>query len=1775
MHGKFVKAVLQLFIIGIIIATAFVINDLLPLNFSFYFVFCAISILLSLKIQYKGNGYKRFTLIVPWLITTITSFLVTINYLCPKDLKVYNNSDANVLALKGVNIRDSLILVGKDKTSSLFDNPDLEGYLSVKPVDSSFCKISYDIHDQPLYLSSPKQEIDKLLNASSLPSFNQLLVIADDSLKCTITIVEANETKWFTSKREFPYFKIKEKEDSMLVSVCFENRTSKNTYKSNFHKRIKDSYNLYDVIHKNVSFEPDEELFIDRLRDISIIRNKDFDNEKENENINKFFITYNHSLDSISLICDGIKFKAEHNLIERRLSSDDYIYIGQYTTETRPMSFSVNKSGFIEGRYKFPYLYNFPRYTKGEELHDGQRKILAISSSTKRILQSDVEEAFFCDLFNEDNNVFTFSGTITYKASSCNTPLSLSIIDDQQRENMEENTFLANNGAIWYFNVYDLRQYSPITGEKSPFVNNIFIFFCIAICCLFPFLSTLFFKDKFIAGCVFTTWLFLIPIFIFRFYLLWRIAVFPPVSDITMAVFQRYRMENSGFDNAMINTLVALFGLFIFTITSIFLQNKRILSASWGNKILFKSLTNFKFLFCLLWVISILLSLLFSGVFVNICVPVVIFVFCEYIALIGLNYKWRTINAILTTCLLCYGDPGYAIMFVIFLCVYFIIHLYAYLKSNTKITTNKAFGFIIWIILFVTLGLTIIFSSQLVAFAYDNTTQILIPYLTPSKILFTAVAIIVCTVLYLYYKIKSKNKLALSALCSIPILSVLLFYLGTVILEKEPHFKYRSLVHTEQVSEIMAHEDFDDRNSIRVLEASQNQWFIQYHNNRGTKRILDNGIFFLSPHFKKGVSWNTQISDVIISRYVVGEISEILPIAIVLFAFSFLCFVFYSVYKRNVSVAGRSVGYSVALLLVIQMIFVWMAATNRMIFFGQDFPFLSQNARITMYMFVVLIGFYMLVSNSTNIELENSSNIQHGLDVFAQKKIPLFFIIFILTFTFVWFWGNNYSSLYCEEDDENSNDASEYNLSRMMNRCEKDLVLVNQKLASSQIKVRSLKDGESLATLMDSLENEYGKGSLTNYVENLYKNKDISKFTLSMYNAFRKNLKRRNSITNIIHLKLNSSRTHYEFALNNGFYTLRNPEFEALAWKDNIYSDNVRNISDTTVMVKRNGYVIYSIPRSWLPKGSEIGIVDATDVNSKTINQSRTLHSEHADYIIDLPIYPIKAGEVLEVSSNDKKKSESYRYGISQEDLLVKNMVINGKRKFFYPLKEKCFWLRNFSDLVSYCYTNKEDSVIITLDKELIKDVYNKLTETGVRSSVVAMDGLGNVRVMADYKGYLYEIDPNDEEMIYETIKYTYLNPIPSENTNFFGNMNLCYLLPGPGSSLKPITYAAVTSQSLNFPWENMKLMSPSPQYYNNDSIQIGMEDNQQHSYLYKFGPSYKYKHPFKSPYTDENGNWGYGEQKWIDNIFYIAKSSNYYNALVTYLGLFGGLGENLLSSTIFRPAKTSDYPKITVDNGNTVYTFCKTPENDNTRNNLLLNGLWNNFSITTYTSYSDSLIDCFIGNKFSKVSQKSSKKLVSLFPWVYPSNSYILEYLLDEKNPSDKLKQYALGAAPLQITPMKMAEMYGKLYSLHPDYHATIIPNAIPFTEKWRGASGDDVSQEEIFSFYQNSVFAGMHECVKRGTARTFFLGLPDNYSYYAKTGTLRLSDKHPNDRMLAVVITNKPIESVSSASELKFYVVYFRFEKLDVDKKDKLKAVGEILKIILESKSFKNYMH
>ena len=1767
-------------LVAIIVGSILAINTLFTINFTTYFVICGLSMLFLLYLHKKNNksfhNKINFFQLLPWSVVVTFSIVVTLNYLHPNETtKTYTNVDYQVLALQEVCVEKEFNLVDSEKPSeSFFDNPNIKGDVKVNYDNNGVC-INYNISNQPLFIKQGAGKPDSLLNKESLVELkDNLLDIDFGSKRIEVKFEPSKPLSFFT--KLYKKLTFQNTKDSVAISIKeFENgRQLGETKKSSFNKQITLGYSLYDILYSGVEYSSETDSLLNLFRHTYIIswnNGKSSDANISGNNNKTLYLTYEKNI-------EGIKINGKYNKpIKGKLylNPTDEIYMGIGSSKTKLMSFSKCEKGLV-GKFSMPCMYNFPSPIYQDSIQYGQKKYISLSTSIDDLTKSDVKEAFLYNLFKHKSNSFSFNGYISYRIGNSNNKFEASLFDNYLNKASTSNSLKAKNGATFIFQIIDLRKNSPITGTENFFVSDLFILSFILIVAFIVIITTMLLVDNPNKGdCLLGLWTFAFPMLVIRLYLLWRIAVFPPVSDISKVELLRYRLENSFDENAMWMTIFTFGSMLLFTfITGKYGERiSYFLKKTWSNTKIVKSI------YCVLCLCTLAAS--FSGlVFGNIALPVLVFFVNEFISIKCLSAKWRIYNFIITFVFLFIGDPGYAIMFIMFACVYFLVVFYSYLMSLDKGKEQEKRYVPSWsvLILFIVLISCLYFSPNIVSYFYDAT-PIVFEWLTVSKISISFVMLCICLagswLLYLGTK-KSASKFVLILA---PVIMLLSSIIVPMVLEHNQHFKYRAFVHTKNVSQVMETEDVTTRDSERLLEASQNQWFIEYHNNRGDSLAHDSKIMALSPHFRKGVTWNTQISDVIVARYIVGEISSITPFAIILLCLAFFAFV---VSISNSFTEGRYVSMSIVLLLLMQMTFVWMAATNRMIFFGQDFPFLSQNARITMFMFAFLLMVIMaLQMPDQNI---NKDKLTIGFENFATKKNVLkFSSIFLCLFVVVAVTGNNYKKLYNDRNSEDSN-TSEFNLAQAMNNSRSELQIINEILLQSNIEISKIQNNADISSVFDAIDKEL---NLTNKVEKLKEDGLISKFTWSMYSAFQKGLKRSNNIENIIHVRKTDDNNHLEFALNNGFYSLKNPESDIKSWKGNIYSDIEDIHNDSIIKTHINGIDMYSIPKKWVPKNNIVCIADYRDNSIISSYDSIIIHKSNADYLSKVPVLILNSGDMVELMKGNE--SIPFRYGREDNSILVKNMIVNGHRKFIYPLKEESFLLKDLSEMIAVCnYDKKVGDAIITIDKELTRTVFNELKNTDNECSVVALDGTGAIRLLADYKGQKYMMDPNNEEEISQKIIENYLNPSPRLEQKLFGNLNLCYMTPGPGSSLKPLTYAAVTSQSSYFDWENLILLVP------NSSNSFTTSGNGRSYYnTLKYGPDYTFekKHPFKSIAGDEKEDGKDG----INNVFYLKQSSNYYNALVSYLGYYESLAD---TSFIFKTSSSAeDFPRFRYGNSTKIYTFKSSPNNTNRQ--LLFDGLQQNLKLDTKNGLKENISISYIGNLVE--SNNKFRHIRNTYPWIFPQNSsaytHLLNYNIDKKRSNNateldlryayasRLKQYTLGSDPLHITPLKMAEMYGKLFSLNSDFESSLFLNNRSFKEPWVNHKGETWS--DAFKFYKKNLYIGMKHCALDGTAK--FLS-PNNFPslynkglyVYAKTGTLNIgiTDKngnyiYPDDRMLAVIITNKEILECGNPKDYKFYVVYFRFAKTGVMKFNNRNIPVEVLRAISESNSFKKYFN
>ena len=1712
------------------IAAAVLLNHLCHMTFSMYFLLSGVSIVLCYVLRHKSNASA---LLLPWLLTSIGTVLVTMNYLHP-DASTYTNADTHVLTLRGVQQKHSIKLVDSRRPhKALFDNPAYEGELSLTAADDGSGVLRGSLRGVPMYVE--RGGIYQLSNASAMPAFGKSMSVSDGKSRIEIQI---------SNHLSHPLFGAERADSTDVVVSYYRGQELQRCDTSSFHTYVTHGYNLYDMARSGIMFDPvsdaDEERLMDHLRDVWVVRRQVVYEGQESVPPSDTLHLVLPTMKGVTVSVDGRQARSVSSAVSDTLRAHDRFFLGIGSERSRVWRYEQSGSDSLLLTYDMPLMRHFPDDRERLSHHH----IVHITTSQRELVQSNVSQAFYFDIFHGRANDYHLSGIISYQSSDSRTPFEPRIIDQRDNRHAQADRnhqyYLSTpSGAKWWLSVDDLRSESPLTGGSNLFVTDGFIWLLLFVLLSFALVvCSVLWRGGSRAAFALGIWLFFIPLITLRLFLLWRIAVFPPVEDITRHVFQVYRMEGGFLRNGMVVTVCMMTVLMLSTLIARYGRVPRVMREAYhrlraDGKRQRETIVG-------MWMAVIVVVLIGHGPLVCLALPLMAFFTGEWLCLRHLPLAWHGVNIGVAIVSFLLGDPGYAILFIIFACLYSAYLLMVHRRSVKGSHQLLARQLTLLSVLLVVLG--VLGSSWLLGKAYDSRPLWGESWLTYARATLIVIAVLIVLVTWRVLREshwwQSLHHRRWWALGSISLFMVVMLYSVPRFLDANGHFKYRALIHTQEVGTIMRGENILERNSERLLQAAQNQWFIQYHNNKGDSLATDGRLFVPSPHFRKGVTWPTQLSDVILSRYVVGEISSVLPVCIIVFALLFLWFV---MRMPSASSSGRMLSWAVALLIAVQMTFVWLANTNRMVFFGQDFPFLTHNALIVSTLFALLLGVLFCLWREQRDEQVAHDYLKGMRQWHEHGGDKWFFGAYVAVFAIVVLFGNNYRSLY------GGKEAWRFNLNTAMRQAESDLQPINALLSTYRGKDRRLKNDDNLTPLWNDIEQRL---RMTESVEQMYADTLISPFTYSLYQAFRDNLKKRNRFDNIIHLRHIGK--GYELALNNGFYSLHSPDADNRQWQGQVYSEVHR--ADRMERVRPVGprrddhFVQYEVPAGWT-SGGRTAIIDCRDKHFDRYEVS--LHRDGESYAMKSHVFPLRRTDVAEFMRSDGSTTFTHSLHGNDEELLVKNMRVNGSRRLVYPHGSDLYWLREYAGLFDYVSdSHHKSNDTLTIDARLQHRVQQLLRDSthGMQASVVGMDGDGRVRLLADYKGKRYVIDPNDEEQVRETHERTYLNPIARENQLYFGNMNLQYMQPGPGSSMKPLTYAAVTSQTLNrISWGQLTLMPPTP--FNSDQ-----------GSLVHFGPTYVFDPPFTSVAADEAGHGG-----WVDDHYYLQYSSNFFNALVTYIGMM-----TEVSDTLWRVSSdVQDYPRVRIGLGGLLTPRAVPPPAQGS--SLLNQGLRN---LGLVTSEHDSL-STFYHEQWVRPWLSRGVETARLFPWVYPNvSTAYYSHFRDMGKPARQLKQYALGSYPLQLTPLKMAEMYGRLFALTTDYTAHLYPTPMRGSREWTLL--DSLSQDRLFSFYQRHLYEGMRLCGESGTGAKMVdkSKLPGGYHLYMKTGTLKLEHKD-NDRMLAVVISDRDVTRAENVRDYRFYVVYIRVVQSTMTASQLRHLVTGALNEVMRSSSFQQYFH
>jgi hypothetical protein len=996
------------------------------------------------------------------------------------------------------------------------------------------------------------------------------------------------------------------------------------------------------------------------------------------------------------------------------------------------------------------------------------------------------------------------------------------------------------------------------------------------------------------------------------------------------------------------------------------------------------------------------------------------------------------------------------------------------------------------------------------------------------------------------------------------------------------HTAQRIAVHFAKPDDVME-KITDDATEYRYLQAALNHSVIGQYTDRGDKVKLffegGHGFFKMQPHSKVGALWNAQLTDISLVRFVVSEHSQYLPLVLIAF---FLLMLVAAARQPLFHRWARSLLIQIPLLLFVHSLLIWMATTQRFIFLGQDFPMVSINSRLTLVYYFGLVGTWVLVAvyekrNLYKLYTFDADGRPQNNDA-ADPLLPAGSYEPYESY-------ESYESYKTYKTHEPHEPHAPHQPQRTPNYWRFTIARTDARRAAVVLLLCMLGAAfASRGTTDNSLE-------LTRLMNQLAQRVGIINDLLLDYQD-----------RTAMRLRHDMSGSMSAFSRSENIDSLlADFPFGQRLWRHYIERDSRNNNSHLILhthlnrekkvvlaMVNRfhNPQLPVPVDDQW--KGNLVAPDGSYLARNIMLNGRRTL------------IYP-QGNAFFWLRHLAAELQYNNRYPITNNRLPITNnrLPITNNR---YPLANNRYALANNGSAVGYSTLpvfdrlsetseepNEED-VALTLSPALTDTIYSHLAQaTAARSSVIVATGRGDVMAMVDYDRD-YAFDPNDNRRIQRFTDSLYMyGMVGSEvERRAFGNKNLMHIQRGPGSTQKPLTWTAVASR-VELPWKHLYIAS-----YNG---MIPSADDRHFSITHFNGMPFLQRHPFVPLKSDENGGNRLGVRG------YMTYSSNVYNALMAYIGSFtdeqlrepGFLaaaprndGHTLLAKINPLEAMRTEvyrqrFPLIVNANGN---------RNWNMDGELLTLNKPISAADQDNCLFREAMEEMFIGDEADAVSADgyvtspgnvldADKRLSG---YAYAETSFLQSrqgrntQLLMEL----AVRSTAIGAQVVwEVTPWKMAEAYARMASLNDAYRLTIFGN--PRTQT-AGASYRPFAA--LSSGYRNarsSQLLGMSDVMTKGTGiwmRTLLHVEDDGndssnrvgrYYIYAKTGTISASRRETDRHRFGVIIADSDLATtpVDRLDDVRYVVLFFT-----VDSKAQWDMYRKVIKDVMESNDFKAYM-
>lgn len=1611
---------------------------------------------------------------------------------------------------------------------------------------------------------------------------------------------------------------------------------------------------------------------------------------------------------------------------------------------------TADTTGRVAIRYTMPmYRYlSTDGYEKGE---NGVYTFMITNSLVDESGEVNIQlpqNILLYDVFDNDTNIFKMSPLfISFRRGSTREPLQLCVLNNRNgdKEYINAGQRLPNietseDGTNWIVSLDNFRDSSLMRPMdiKNP-ISDIrimgFMLLLTFLCC-----GSLAFKGRNTHTYIEPiAYIILISLLAIRLTLLWRASVFPPSSGISLGEFNKWRTGEG------ILLWIEIMSVLLVGLVLLFKRfghfrgyTKKAIQRNKKNHNKTEKLKNFKkkldmvyyptferqkdarsvwndlwpqgnrayylLFFLFLYIVNFILGIATRQPLLCVGTPVLIYFVTDFFINVQVGSRWTDtrnhsyafywqglINMLVASAVLYLLDSGYGLVFFIFAMLSSIIRFWDLLGAN-PFNKEKGVGIQKWGV-FVLALLTIACLMFMLNIVIWMSTGEIWKFIVAGVFLGVFVAILTTTTGGWR---KYPKTSAVFILLTIVFVSVGLSHLYKHRFAGS-HTANRVMVLADNPSKVLG-QVANTPDTKRFLEASLNDWVLEEYAERGkdVNSLIGekgNGYFKLQPHSNVGVSWMTQLTDLSVSRFIIAEQSNLVPILLI---FIFFIMTYVGLSFPSDRRWAKNLLIQIPLLMAIQSLMVWMAVTRRFVFVGQDFPMISLISRVNLCISIIGFLIWILTAileykdlrklcdiNKNDIKIDEvtrnkligliSGNSNNRLYQFIKRYTKfislgiaaLLFVIIIFGQTTRHFGSNNdleegtYDVADCVDavKDLIANPQSDIkNIEQLFQNYQNYLIDSINKNRNKNEKLPLVHDITRLGppqTIFKNFCNYMGYnpdvvGGNDSISQVFASSNEYGTFVRAIFNDYLNRQMHYNDVDGLIYIvkkryveeeDTDVENVRYTFGVTSNYFRQQLPICIGKSWRGNVTAE-VPAVSTTAVKKTEGNVALYVIPSTWTIDNHQALIVKPSNDQLSVVGryEPRQLKKNEAYYLSN--------SEVL-VGRNAPDLS---KYGSG--NYIARNVLINSRPQFVYPMQSDFYWARPLAEQIrsymQYCMFEAEknesrfNSIMtsnseVTLSIELTKELVNKINHEAPNSSVavVVADGDGKVRALVEHRKPCYKVNPNDNrrvQFLEDSLKREGLLNHGHEAERFFGNKAILCLDNGPGSSQKPIVWTAVTTQYFNNDWDWNKLkmakINPSMPYdvvgnghYHAWSFAGARIKGDKKQVKNRNGKNVfknlsiseleeKYKDKLNSSFRSIKGDEGLGNTD-IDVQFYMRKSSNYYNAIMVYLGshsreeLSAGLP---YKNPLFKKLNNIQISQDTycdslfpiIKYGSNDYYFAKPLEETDVLNKdaILIKGLEENFGLpSNYSKDRDSDLHM----SMQKTENTGKTRIANYF--AFPEKSYINNKArigqggLSFEIVREGIKMTALGKNSVWlVSPLKMAEMYGKLISFNSNYRLTIDPkiNKLEYS-----SISTDGNNANAYLKMRNKLFIkGIHEVFtsSEGTAYAVYNEIENKtklfeegkYYIYGKTGTINgttmthslegvREKRNVEDHLLAVIITNKKLTELKDIKEyekIKFYVIYIA----DSDYKNngyKWQDLDPIIiNSVLNSKEFKAYM-